>query len=99
MKHEDAAKRLAELGNNTRLAVFRYLVKAGHDGTSVGEIQKALDVPGSTLSHHISRLVSVGLVTQIRESRTLHCIPQYDALTELMDFLQDECCTGVKCAK
>jgi len=99
MKHEDAAKRLAELGNNTRLAVFRYLVKAGHDGASVGEIQKALDVPGSTLSHHISRLVSVGLIKQIRESRTLYCIPQYDALTELMDFLEDECCTGTKCNK
>ncbi len=97
MKHEDAAKRLAELGNTTRLAVFRYLVKAGHDGAAVGEIQKALDVPGSTLSHHISRLVSVGLIKQVRESRTLYCIPQYTALNELIEFLQKECCTGVKC--
>ncbi len=97
MKHEDAAKRLSELGNSTRLAVFRYLVKAGFDGASVGEIQKELNVPGSTLSHHISRLVSVGLVKQTRESRILYCIPQYDALNELIDFLQKECCTGMKC--
>jgi ArsR family transcriptional regulator len=95
MKHEDAANMLAELGNVTRLAIFRYLVKAGHDGVSVGQIQKKLDIPGSTLSHHISRLVKVGLVEQQRESRTLFCIPQYEALNELIVFLKSECCTGV----
>lgn len=94
MRHEDAANRLAELGNATRLAIFRYLVKAGHEGASVGQIQKEFDIPGSTLSHHISRLVRVGLIQQVRESRTLYCIPQYEALTELIDFLQSECCTG-----
>jgi ArsR family transcriptional regulator len=96
MKHEDAANRLAELGNSTRLAIFRYLVKAGHEGVPVGHIQKEFDIPGSTLSHHISRLVRVGLVQQVRESRTLYCIPQYEALAELVAFLQSECCTGVK---
>ena len=99
MKHEDAAKKLAELGNNTRLAVFRFLVKAGHDGAAVGDIQRALNVPGSTLSHHISRLVGVGLIKQVRESRTLYCIPQYEALMALIDFLKEECCTGIKCDK
>jgi len=97
MKHEDAAKRLAELGNTTRLAVFRYLVKAGYEGAPVGDIQRALDVPGSTLSHHISRLVSVGLIEQVRDSRTLYCIPRYEALNEVIDFLQQECCIGVQC--
>lgn len=94
MEHTDAAHRLAELGNTTRLAIFRYLVKAGHQGAPVGQIQKEFGIPGSTLSHHISRLVRVGLVEQRRESRTLHCIPQYEALTELIDFLQAECCSG-----
>ena len=95
MNHEDAANRLAELGNVTRLAIFRYLVKAGREGVTVGHIQKEFDIPGSTLSHHISRLVRVGLVQQERESRTLYCIPQYEVLDELVDFLQSECCTGV----
>ncbi|HIJ58001.1 MAG TPA: helix-turn-helix transcriptional regulator [Deltaproteobacteria bacterium] len=95
MQHEDATKRLAELGNTTRLAIFRYLVKAGHEGTPVGQIQQALEIPGSTLSHHISRLVSAGLIRQIRESRTLYCVAQYDALRELIDFLRSECCEGV----
>lgn len=94
MEHEHAAKRLAELGNTTRLSIFRYLVKVGPDGVPVGDIQKALEIPGSTLSHHISRLVSVGLVKQNRSSRTLYCTAQYDSLRELIDFLQSECCAG-----
>lgn len=95
MRQEDAAKRLTELGNTTRLSIYRYLVRVGHGGAPVGQIQKALGIPGSTLSHHISRLVSVGLIKQIRESRILHCVTQYDALKELIDFLQDECCIGM----
>jgi len=95
MEHKGAARRLGELGNTTRLAIFRYLVKVGPDGVPVGQIQKALGVPGSTLSHHISRLVSAGLIKQDRESRTLYCTAQYDALRELIDFLQSECCVGV----
>lgn len=42
----------------------------------MGQIQERLNIPGSTLSHHISRLVSVGLIKQERDSRTLYCIPQ-----------------------
>ena len=95
MEHEDAAKRLRELGNTTRLAIFRYLVKAGPEGVPVGQIQRALGIPGSTLSHHISRLMSAGLIQQNRVSRTLYCTAQYAALDELIEFLQSECCTGV----
>ena len=90
----DAANRLAELGNSTRLSIFRLLVKAGPDGLSVGEIQNLLDIPGSTLSHHIRRLMNVGLVVQRRESRTLYCTAKMSALRELLDYLVSECCTG-----
>lgn len=95
MQHDHAAKRLAELGNTTRLSIFRYLIKAGPDGLPVGKIQKTIGIPGSTLSHHIARLVSAGLVKQVRDSRTLYCVAQYDALHELIDFLQSECCIGL----
>ena len=92
MEIDLAAKRLAELGHSTRLSIFRYLVRGGTQGVPVGEIQTALDVPGSTLSHHITRLVSVGLVKQRREGRTLYCIPQYEELDDLIGFLKEECC-------
>lgn len=92
MEIEIAAKRLAELGHSTRLNIFRYLVRGGRQGVPVGEIQAALGVPGSTLSHHITRLVSVGLVMQKREGRTLYCVPQYQELDSLIAFLNEECC-------
>lgn len=92
MEIDIAAKRLAELGHSTRLAIYRYLVRGGKRGVPVGEIQEALGVPASTLSHHITRLVSVGLVVQMREGRTLYCQFQNERLDELIEFLKDECC-------
>ncbi|MCK5687381.1 helix-turn-helix transcriptional regulator [bacterium] len=97
MENEIAAKKLAELGHITRLSIFRYLVKLGNTGAPVGQIQEELNIPASTLSHHIARLVSVGLITQVRESRTLYCIPQFEALDELIEFLKSECCTEGNC--
>lgn len=97
MENEIAAKRLAELGHNTRLSIFRYLVKVGNEGAPVGQIQNKLGIPGSTLSHHINRLVSVGLIRQVRESRTLYCVPQFEVLRELIEFLLSECCTEGSC--
>lgn len=94
MQIENAANCLTELGHTTRLEIFRYLVKGGRHGVPVGEIQSALGVPGSTLSHHITRLVSVGLVTQRREGTTLFCVPQYPQLDAIIEFLQDECCVN-----
>ncbi len=97
MENEIAAKRLAELGHDKRLAIFRYLVKVGGEGVPVGQIQTKLGIPSSTLSHHINRLVSVGLILQVRESRTLYCVPQFDVLRELIEFLLAECCTESSC--
>lgn len=97
MEHELAAKRLAELGHITRLSIFRYLVKVGTGGAPVGQIQAELGIPGSTLSHHINRLVSVGLIRQVRDSRTLYCVPQFEVLKDLIEFLLSECCTGGRC--
>ncbi len=96
MQIEIAAKCLAELGHPTRLQIFRSLVKEGNQGAPVGDLQSTLDIPGSTLSHHITRLISVGLISQRREGRTLFCIAQYEKLNELMSYLQDECCINEK---
>ncbi|MBW0145914.1 ArsR/SmtB family transcription factor [Marinobacter arenosus] len=94
MTHEEVAACLAELGNTHRLAVFRFLVKAGHSGAPVGEIQKALGIPGSTLSHHLARMARVGLIRQEKHSRTIVCIPDYQQLEGLISFLNKECCAG-----
>lgn len=95
MDHERVAASLAELGNTHRLSVFRFLVKAGHDGAAVGEIQKALGIPASTLSHHLARMAKVGLIRQEKHSRTIVCIPEYGHLESLIGFLKEECCVGI----
>jgi len=92
MDIELAARRLEALGNPTRLDIFRLLVRGGPAGRTVGDIQRLLDIPGSTLSHHIGKLVWVGLVEQERQGRTLICRPNFEAMNEAIGFLRDECC-------
>lgn len=97
MTLEMIAARMAELGHPTRLAIVRHLVKAGNTGCAVGDVQQALGVPASTLSHHISRLVKVGLVEQVRDSRTLYCFCKFEAINQVSEFLIAECCVDEKC--
>lgn len=94
MDIDNVAKCLSELGNPTRLAIFRLLVRAGKPGLTVGGLQKRLEIPASTLSHHISHLVWAGLISQERDGRTLHCRTKPDVMDQLIGFLMDECCKG-----
>jgi ArsR family transcriptional regulator len=95
-KLDIVAARLAELGHPTRLTIFKLLVKAGEDGISVGRIQQDIGIPGSTLSHHIAKMIKVGLIKQVRESRVLYCFPEFEALNEVVNYLQEECCIDQK---
>lgn len=63
-----AADILGALGNETRLLVFRLLVRAGHDGLNIGQIQDTLGTAPSTLAHHIQTLVHAGLVVQDKKA-------------------------------
>jgi len=92
MKFDDAAARLEALGNPTRLRIYRALVRAGDAGLPVGRLQDKLKIAPSTLSHHIKTLVTVGLVSQVREATTLVCHANYDLMRALVDFLVAECC-------
>ena len=89
---DDTAKALKELGHPVRLTIFRRLVRSGYQGLAVGTLQEELGIPGSTLSHHIASLVSAGLLSQRREGRVLYCIPEYDRLNGVIEFLREECC-------
>jgi DNA-binding transcriptional ArsR family regulator len=92
MKLDDAAARLEALGNPTRLRIYRALVRAGQGGMPVGRLQDKLRIPASTLSHHVKALVSVGLISQVRDGTTLVCHAEYDTMRGLVDFLVAECC-------
>ncbi|MEW6667713.1 MAG: metalloregulator ArsR/SmtB family transcription factor [Thermodesulfobacteriota bacterium] len=95
MEIETVAKCLAELGNPSRLSAFHLLVKAGPQGLPVKDIQAHLGIPQSTLSHHLSHLMSAGLVTQTREGRVLRCRVEYGRVRDVLSFLLKDCCAGI----
>ena len=86
------ALRLEALGDATRLKVYRTLVRAGDAGLPVGRIQERTGVPRSTLSHHLHRLIGVGLVSQERQGTILICRANYTAMQQILNELQSECC-------
>jgi DNA-binding transcriptional ArsR family regulator len=87
------ADRLAALGNVARLRIVRLLLAAHPDGLVVGEIQKELGIPGSTLSHHLEKLKHEGLVVVRRQRQYLRYNADTAALRELVGFLYAECCS------
>ena len=95
MHDTTAAKRLAALGNPTRLKLFRLLVKAGEAGLNVGEIQKHSQIAPSTLAHHLSALHRSGLIIQERHSREVISKANYAAVDTLISYLKEDCCAGV----
>jgi DNA-binding transcriptional ArsR family regulator len=99
MKIQVTAARLEALGNPTRLAIYRLLVRAGDSGVTVGKIQQKLGLAGSTLSHHLKALVIVGLVRQDREGTTLFCRANYPVMRALIEFLAAECCVDEKACR
>jgi ArsR family transcriptional regulator, arsenate/arsenite/antimonite-responsive transcriptional repressor len=92
MKLIDAAAQLEALGNPTRLMIYRTLVRAGETGLSVGRLQHKIGAAASTLSHHLQKLIQVGLVTQERHGTTLLCRANFQEMTALVSFLVDQCC-------
>ena len=85
---------LASLGHEARLSVYRVLVRAGSAGVNVKTIADHLDLPPSTLAHHLRALVQAGLVIQERQGRETICKPNFDAVEKVMSFLNKECCEG-----
>lgn len=86
------AKQLQALGNPTRLDVFRQLMRSGSEGVAVGDIQKVLDIPGSTLTHHLQKLMAANLIGQERKGAVLICRANFDAMGAMLNFLNSECC-------
>lgn len=93
------ADMFSAMGTEARLRVMQLLLSAHPDGLVVGEIQEELDIPNSTLSHHLDKLRNEGLVQVRRESTFLRYTANADALQELLQFLYAECCTRNKALK
>ncbi len=96
LDEQDASSAFAALGNPKRLALYRTLVRAGDAGLNVGDLQRLLGVPASTLAHHLSALVQSGLVLQERQGRETVSRVDFTRMRGLADYLIEECCTGVR---
>jgi DNA-binding transcriptional ArsR family regulator len=86
------AEQLSALGHPARLAILRFVVQGGPDGTPAGDIQSHVDLPASTLSHHLKRLSSAGLVRTRSEGTFIYYTPDFDALKALTAYIWEDCC-------
>lgn len=93
------ADMFSAMGTEARLRIMQLLLSAHPTGLVVGEIQEELDIPNSTLSHHLDKLKNEGLVQVQRESTFLRYTANTEALQELLQFLYAECCTRNKALK
>jgi ArsR family transcriptional regulator, arsenate/arsenite/antimonite-responsive transcriptional repressor len=90
----EAAEGFAALGNRARLRLLRLLVRAGGEGMTVGDIGRRLDMPASTLAHHLAALVRAGLVAQEKRGREVICSAEFRSIRGTAAYLTDACCTG-----
>ena len=93
------ADMFSAMGAEPRLRIMQLLLSAHPDGLVVGDIQEELDIPNSTLSHHLDKLRNEGLVSVQRESTFLRYTANTESLQELLQFLYAECCTRNKALK
>ncbi len=93
------ADMFSAMGTEARLRIMQLLLTAHPEGLVVGDIQTELEIPNSTLSHHLDKLKNEGLVQVRRESTFLRYTANTEALQELLQFLYAECCTRNKALK
>jgi len=94
METKTAIEALGALSQESRLGVFRLLVREGAAGLPAGEIGERLDIAPATLSFHLSALRHASLIDSRREGRRLIYSARYAAISELMGFLMENCCQG-----
>jgi ArsR family transcriptional regulator, arsenate/arsenite/antimonite-responsive transcriptional repressor len=83
---------LAALAQETRLALFRALIRKGSSGESAGELARLLDVPPQTLSFHLKEMARAGLLTSRRDGRHIYYAVDFDHVRRLGDYLIESCC-------
>ena len=90
----EATESLAALAHDTRLAIFRHLVKIGPEGEAVGALAERFELPNATLSFHLRNLKQAELIRVRREGRSLFYSPNFDRMNALLTYLVEDCCQG-----
>lgn len=94
MESTAAVARLSALAQDSRLAVFRLLVRAGREGLPAGEVGRTLGIPANTLSAQFAVLANAGLVTSRRDGRSIVYAADYGGMSDLLVYLMEDCCQG-----
>ncbi len=94
MQNKKAVECLAALAQETRLDIFRHLVRRGPEGANAGAIAESLGVNPSTLSFHLAQLERAGLLKSWRVHRQIFYATDFDGMRRLLSFLTEDCCQG-----
>lgn len=94
MDERQALSAFGALSQETRLRILRHLVIAGDDGIAAGVIAERVEVSASNVSFHLKELERAGLVSARRDGRSIVYGAQYEALSSLIRFLMEDCCSG-----
>jgi DNA-binding transcriptional ArsR family regulator len=94
MKSKEAIEALGALAQETRLAIFRLLVRQGPEGLPAGAVAERLEIPPPTMSFHLAHLSRAGLVTSRREGRSILYAADYQGMNALLTYLTEDCCQG-----
>ena len=94
MQTGEAVTALAALAQETRLEIFRLLVRAGASGVAAGGLAEALGIPAATLSFHLKELRHAGLIESTRDGRSRIYRADFAAMVQLVRFLTEQCCRG-----
>ncbi len=94
MKMKEAVASLSALAQESRLEVFRLLVRTGPKGLPAGILAEQLGVPPATLSFHLKELVNAGLIDSRRDGRSIIYALRVEGIRGLMAFLAEDCCQG-----
>ena len=99
MKQQDVIIALAALAQDSRLAIYRLLVKRGPEGYAAGEVSERLNIAGPSLSFHLKELARAGLVTARKDGRFIYYSAQFERMNALVGYLTENCCSqGAVCA-
>ena len=93
MKPQSVIVALAALAQESRLALYRLLVKRGPEGYTPGEISERLDIPAPTLSFHLKTLTAAGLIEVRRDGRNLYYGVSIGKMDQIVEFLTEHCCS------
>lgn len=97
METKTAVIALAALAQESRLAVFRTLVEAGPEGLPAGKISEMTGIAPSSLSFHLKELSHAAMVNSRQDGRYVIYTANFSTMTELLDFLTENCCGGTSC--